>query len=280
MLQTIARVCQIAFLVLASAALVWWLSGKMSWERRRVLTPFERGLAERAVAGVVEELPRREAVKWLLVLPVGGQELDGRVTDLLVDRIQDREEYQVIDARSFEGVLSGLPTADEAIKLALKLRKDRTIDGILYATVRRDIGHHGVGATVDLEARLVHLDAAGKYPSDVVRKTERIESRASLDWFAPYMEQASALGRFGLWILIAAGLPFAFLPLVQAVVRREKNRWNAAMLLSFVAVDMLAALVLQGVRTGLFGWLLVLLAGLGGFVYNFIICDRIDEMRK
>lgn len=278
MLQTVVRVCQILFLVLAIAALGWFLSDKFKFEKRRELTLFEQGLAERVVERVVEELPRREAVKRMLVMPVSGQELDGRVTDLLVERLQDREEYDIIDGRDFEDVRTP-ESADEAIKLALKV-KDARPDGVLFSRVLRSIGHHGVGARVELESRLVQIDPAGRFPSDVVRKTEEIESRASLDWFAPYMGSTSRLLRLGLWLAITAGLPFAFMPLVQGVVRRENNRMNAAMLASFTAVNVLAALVLMGIRVGAFGWLLVLLAGLGGFVYNFVICDRIDEMRK
>ena len=48
MLQAIVRVCQIAFLVLATIALGWWLSGKLGREGmyfnvQDAITAFQRG---------------------------------------------------------------------------------------------------------------------------------------------------------------------------------------------------------------------------------------------
>lgn len=281
MLQTIVRVCQIAFLVLATITLGWFLSDKFGGPRQRELHPFERGLAERVVERVVERLPRRESIRRLLVMPVSGQELDGRITDLLVDRLGNREEYEVIDARRYDVVASPENVA-AAIAQARrgKLLKDARPDGILWASVRRDIGRKGLGAMVELEARLVRLDAKAEFPSDAVIETEKIESRASIDWFAPYMEQSSRLLRLGIWLGVTGGLPFALFPLVQAVTRKENNRLNAILLSGLVAFDAVAALVLLGLRPGFFGWTLVLLAALAGFIYDFVMCDRIDEMRK
>jgi len=276
-LQTIVRVCQIAFLVVATIALGWFLAGKLGGERKRELPAFERVLAERAVDRVVEDLPRRETLRRLLVLPVSGQDLDGRVTDLLLERLEARDEYDAIDAREFEGVLTP-KDADEAIKAFRKLSKEARPDGILFASVRRDHGRQGVGARVELEARLI--DPKADFTGEVVRKTERIESRASIDWFAPFMEQISAPLRLLGWVLFTIGFPFALFPVVQGVTRRENNRWNAVLLGGLTAADGALALVLLGLRPGAFGWMLIVLACMAGFVYNFVICDRIDEMRK
>ena len=68
-------------------------------------------------------------------------------------------------------------------------------------------------------------------------------------------------------------------PLVS-FTRKENNRLNLALLGGLTTLDMAAALALLGLRPTFFGAVLVLLAGLGGFLYNFVICDKIDEMRK
>jgi hypothetical protein len=201
------------------------------------------------------------------------------VTDLLVDRLEGREEYDIIDARRYE-IFTTPPELSDALRVVRRLAKDARPDGVLISTVRRDPGRKGVGATVDLESRMIHLDPKADFPEEKVRATEKIESRASIDWFAPYMEQVSRLLRLGLWVVATAGLPFALFPVVQAVTRRENTRLNAALVGGLCLVNVVAALVLMGFRPGIFGWLLVLLAGLAGFVYNFVICDRIDEMRK
>ena len=280
MLQTIVRVCQIAFLVLGSLALGWFLWGKLGGEKRRELPPFERRLAENVVEQVVRDLPRVEQIRRLLVMPVAGQELDGRITDMLVERIADeREEYHAIDARGYEGVLTPA-NVSEAISSAQKLLGDARPDGLLHANVRREFGHHGVGARVEMEVSIVTLDPKANFATQKVRGADGIESRASLKWFTPFMESRSGFWRIVIWIFLTAGLPFALFPVVQGITRRENNRLNALLLGSLVLFDVLAALALLGFRPGLFGWFLALLAAFAGFVYNFVICDRIDDMRK
>jgi hypothetical protein len=304
MLKTIARVCQIAFLVVATAALAWFLAGKLAGERRREFDPFERLLVARVVDRVVDALPRRYDVKRVLVLPVK-DDPDQYVTSELNRALRDRREYVFYDAR--EQGPSGVPTGlDDAVKRALKLKEDIRPDAILHSAVRMNVPRDGVGAEVALESHLVPLPekkeesaaekarrlAAYVFPDYVEAKaaelpdgpaieaTERIDSRLSLDWFACRMEEASAIGRIAIWVLLAAGLPFAFYPVVQAVTRKENNRLNAAMLTTFVLTNMAGAAVLMGLRPGILGWIAVLAAGAVGFVYDFIICDRIDEMRK
>lgn len=280
MLQAIVRVCQIVFLVLAIAALGWFLYDRWSQDRRIELDPYRRVLAERAVGRVVDELPRKDAIKRLLVLPVAG-DVHGHVTDMLVNEVEERrDEYIVVDARDFEGVKTPANVA-EGLAIAKKLAKEARPDGILQPTASLDYGRKGVGATVTVEAKLVTLDAKANFPSDTVQATEKIESRFSVDHWSATMEQTSSLLRLGLWIVGVAGLPFAIFPVVQSVTRRENNRLNAALISGLVAFDLLLALVLMGIRPGgAFGWLLLVLAGFAGFVYNFEICDRIDEMRK
>lgn len=286
MLQAIVRVCQIAFLVLAMVALGWWLSGKIgSGERRRDLDPFQRTLAEKAVAAVVAELPSREDVRKVVIPPVVG-DLDGRVTDLLVDAVGDDERYEIVSPSRIEDAIAeswkgrAPATREAAIALAKALAPDTRADGLLFAVVDRASGQKGLGARVDLQARLIRLADEAEVPGGMVRATETIESRASLDYFAPWMEQVHPLWRAFLWVLFTAGLPFAAFPIVQAVTAKENNRWNAVLLGGFVALDVLFAAALLGFRPGWFGGLLLVVAAAAAFVYDFAICEKIDDMRK
>jgi hypothetical protein len=304
MLATVSRIAQIGFLVVATAAVGWFLYGQITAERPRELTPYERPLVERVVAKVVEELPRDERIRRLLVMPVK-HDLDGRVTDVLVDRLgREREEYDVIDARSYLG--KGAPSdAKAALEVVEALKKDARPDGFLFPTVERTLPRDGVGTSVALELRLVPnekkedtvLDRArrvaaflfpeadpahdvAEIPGQEVSAQEKIESRFSMDWFAPTMHGQSSLVRFAIWLVLVAGLPFALSPVVTEVVRRENNRLNAALLAGFSAFNLLLALTLMGFRPGVSGWLLALVGTFFGFLYDFVMCDRIDEARK
>jgi len=304
MLGSVARIAQIGFLVVATAAISWFLYGQLTAERPRELTPYERPLVTRVVARVVDELPRREQIRRLLVMPVRF-DLDGRITDQLVQEIRGtRREYDVVDARDYMG--KGAPSdAKAALETAEMLKKDARPDGFLFPTVHREVPRDGVGTSVELELRLVpnekkedsavdkarrlaailwpELDPSNdvaETPGESVKAAERIDSRLSLDWFAPTMQEQSSLLRLGLWLLLVVGLPFASTPVVHEVVRRENNKLNAAMLGGFTAFDAGLAIVLMGLRPGISGLMLAGVGAVAGFLYNFVICDRIDEMRK
>ena len=90
MLSTIVRIAQIGFLVTATGVLGWFLWGKLDSEPRRALDPFRRTLSETVVEEVAAELPRRDEIRYLAILPVGG-DVDDRVYDLLYDAISETE---------------------------------------------------------------------------------------------------------------------------------------------------------------------------------------------
>src|SRR5205807_2120178 len=97
-------------------------------------------------------------------------------------------------------------------------------DGLLFAVVGRDSGQKGLGAQVDLDLRLMSLRTGAEVANGRVHPAPaRIDSRASLDYFAAWMEQVHWLWRGFLWLLFTAGLPFAMFPIVQAVTARENN---------------------------------------------------------
>lgn len=304
MLATVARVAQIGFLVAVTGAIGWFLYGKITADRPRELTPYERPLLERVVAKVVDELPRRESIRRMLVMPARG-DLDGRIIDMVIAQIRsERREYDVVDARDYMG--KGAPSDPKsALEVAEALKKDARPDGFLFTTITRELPRDGVGTRVEVELKLVQnekkedtvgdkarrmaailwpeLDPAqdvADVPGDKVKAAERIDTRLSLDWFAPTMQSESVFLRLGIWLLLVIGLPFALTPVVQEVVRRENNRANAILLTAFALFNFGLAVVLMGLRPGVSGLLLAGLGTFAGFLYDFVICDRIDEARK
>ncbi len=296
MLKALVRIAQIAFFGLGAVALALWLGiGFGGGRKQRSLEPFQRTLAESAARDVARALPQREEIRTVIVGPVAG-DLDGQVAELLADEIDRAGYYDVVswedavaEAREREkgAVLGddapergGEADAEAALKIARVAARATGADGWVRAEVSRSSGEKGLGAHVDLAARFFALPDAAEIPGGAVRSARRIETRASLDYFAPWMEQVHPLWRLFLWALFCAGLPFAAYPIVQAVTARESNRANAALLGALVLLDVAFAAALMGFRPGWGGAFLLAFAALVTFVYNFAICDRIDEMRK
>jgi hypothetical protein len=286
-LKVIVRICQIAFFGLGAIALAYWLGwGFGGGKSRRPLDPFQRVLAEGAVREVVDALPRREDVRKVIVGPVAG-DFDGRVNEMLANAVNDAGIYDVVtweEALAFfakDGkTLPGPDLFRESPAARAEVAKTTGTDGWIQGNVVRSSGRRGLGASVDLAVRLVKLPDLAEIPDGEVRSTKKIETRASLDYFAPWMEQVHPLWRLFLWILFTGGLPFAAFPVVQAITARESNRWNAALLGGLVLLDVSFAAALLGFRPGWFGALALTAAACAGFVYDFAICNKIDEMRR
>ncbi|MFC1706422.1 hypothetical protein ACFL59_06295 [Planctomycetota bacterium] len=284
MLGTLVRIAQVAFLVVATAALAWFLWGKLDWEPRRELDPFRRTLAEQAVSEVVYELPRRDEIRKLLVTPIV-RDVDHRVFDMLFDAVAESELYFVADddlvldyiAEERDGQEPG--TIAEAVEVGRVLREqDNAIEGVLFSTLPKfSDGRRGLGAEVKLDSWLVHLESGATVPGGVVSSTAEVASRASLDYLAPYMETVSPLFRIFVFLLAAAGLPFALFPIVKEVLRRRDTKINIALICGLTVLNVVFALALMGFRPGLGGVLFVLLGGAAGFVYNHDICEKIEQ---
>ncbi|MFQ6048247.1 MAG: hypothetical protein ACE5K7_02660 [Phycisphaerae bacterium] len=76
------------------------------------------------------------------------------------------------------------------------------------------------------------------------------------------------------WIGFAAILPWALFFLPELVLRAESNLASAALLIGYLAADVLVALWLGGGKVGsALGWALMLLGFLAAGVYNFVVCE-------
>lgn len=276
MLGTIAQIAKIGFLVTATAALGWFLWTRLDGEPRRELDPHRRILAARVVEEIARELPRRDEVRRLAVLPVVS-DLDGRVYDLLYDAIADADLYFLVSPSAVReateaktGRVAPLTKAEAvAVGRALK-EKDASVEGVLFSTLTEMTeGRRGLGAHVKLEASLIELTHANEVPGGFVTASSRIDRKLSLDYYAGTMHGASALGRFLLGLLLIGGLPLAlYVPVARRILRSRHNTANALLLGGMVLADVLIALALMGFQPGFLGGVVVFLAGLGGGIYD------------
>lgn len=284
MLGTIARIAQIGFLVTATGVLGWFLWGKLKSEPRRELDAFRHTLAEEVVEEVVYELPRRDEIRKLVVLPVVG-DLDGRVFDMLYDELEDVELYFLADddfARTYiaEERSGKEPLSEpEAVAVGRALREqDAAIEGVLFTVLREFTdGRRGLGARVDMVASLLHIERGMVVPRGVVRAERTIDSRASLAFFTPYMQSSSLLLRIFGFVVFAGGLPFALFPVVRAVLRGRNTTHNIILVGALTLADVLFALVLVGLQPGVLGGFGLLLALLSGGIYNVELLEKLEQ---
>jgi hypothetical protein len=288
MLKILARVSQIGFCVAVTAVIVWFLWDKLGGEPRRDLDAYRRVLAEHVVEDFAGKLPRRDEIRKLVVAPVG-RDVDGRVTDLLYDAVEAEELYFLVSMGTVrdavEDQLGGTEpqSVDEAVQLAEKIKvDDPSVEGVLYTELGHfSDGRRGIGAHVELKGWLVRLETKAPVPGGVVEPTHRrIAGRFDLDWFDATMQEVFWLLRGFVWVLFTAGLPFALTPLVVKVTAMRKNSANWLLLGGLVGASLLLGIALMGFRPGVGGWLLLLVGALCAFVYDFGICDRIDEAQR
>ena len=286
MLKTAGQIAKIAFLVVATGVLGWFLWSKMDHESRRPLDPFRRTLAEYAVEEVVhEKLPRRDEVKKLVVLPVVG-DLDRRVSDMLYDELEEADLYPLVsDGTVLDYIKEDLegrhPLSNaEAVKVAKALKeKDPAISGVLFSTLPAfTTNRKGVGTEVKLTCELLGLETGQALPGGVVSSSaHKIDSKASLDWYAPTMEQTTGVGRFFGWLLVTIGLPFALIPVERWIFAQKSTPLNLSLVLGLTFFSVFLALALMGFRPGWSGVLLLVLSFVAAGVYNHDLLEKIEE---
>lgn len=286
MFQTPLRIALIAFFSVATVALVWLLIDQ--WGEPRIkLDPYRQLLAKQVVHDVVWELPRRDEIRRLVVVPIV-RDVDERVTDLLYDALYERDLFFLANQSDVRSVIENKFNDREPLNIAEAVAvgramaaDDTSIQGVLFPVLSAfSPGREGVGARVELKAWLVRLDSAATVPGGTVVSTTEMASRWDLDWFAAYAQSSSRFWRMVLWLLLTTGLPFALFPVVKAALAMDNNRANGALLGGLVAASTMWALVLMGLRPGWSGAALLVIAALGAFVYSFGICDWIDEKRR
>ncbi|MHC4393473.1 MAG: hypothetical protein ACYS22_19435 [Planctomycetota bacterium] len=281
MLQTIARIAQIGFLVVITGVGGWFLYGKLKSEPRRELDPYRRILVADVIEEVVSEIPRRDEIRKLAVAPVA-RDVDGRVFDLLYDELAEAELYFLADDDStLEAAKeAGAPTTIEAaVNFGRRLKADDpSIEGILFTRLGEFTdGRKGVGARVGMDAWLLNLQSGATAPGGVIHKADSLDSRTDSRHFAAFTETVSPVLRVLLWLIYVAGLPFALLPIVKGVLKRRNTQRNVALVAFHVATAVLMGVMLMGFRPGWTGALLLLVGLLGATVYTIAMFEQIEK---
>jgi len=81
-----------------------------------------------------------------------------------------------------------------------------------------------------------------------------------------------------LWLGLAAVLPWGLFFVPPLVMKAESNIAGAAMLVGYLAVDVLLALWLAGWHVGgTLAWAVMILGFLCAGVYNYLVCDFLAE---
>ncbi|MHC4831962.1 MAG: hypothetical protein ACYTFT_16675 [Planctomycetota bacterium] len=281
MLQTLARIAQIGFLVVITGIGGWFLYGKLKSEPRRELDPYRRILVADVIEEVVSEIPRRDEIRKLAVAPVA-RDVDGRVFDLLYDELGEAGLYFLADddATLEAAKDAGAPTTIEAaVNFGRRLKADDpSIEGVLFTRLGEfSDGRKGVGARVGMDAWLLNLQSGATAPGGVIHKADSLDSRTDLRHFAAFSETVSPLLRVFLWALFVAALPFALLPVVKGVLKRRNTQRNLVLVAGFALASVLVALVLMGLRPGWTGVLLLFVGLLGSVIYSIAMFEQIEK---
>ena len=130
--------------------------------------------------------------------------------------------------------------------------------------------------------------AIGKYVGGrVLTAVLVISCAAGIIWFWKHPEQLQTIWQVIKYVLAWLGfaivLPWALFFVPPWVMKKESNLAAGLMLAGYLALDVIAALLLAGgVRGhGTLTWIVLLLGFGAAGVYNFLVCDfqaeRIDE---
>ncbi len=131
-------------------------------------------------------------------------------------------------------------------------------------------------------------EAIGKYVGGkVLTAILVVSSAAGIIWFWKHPEQLQTIWQVIKYVLAWLGfaivLPWALFFVPPWVMKKESNLAAGLMLAGYLALDVIAGLLLAGgVRGhGTLTWIVLLLGFGAAGVYNFLVCDfqaeRIDE---
>jgi hypothetical protein len=101
-------------------------------------------------------------------------------------------------------------------------------------------------------------------------------------WFWRHPEQLESVWhvvKMGLaWLGFAVVLPWTSFALLPWIRKFDTNVAPALMLLGYLALDVLAALFLAGWHVGgALAWIVLILGFLAAGVYNFLVCETLDN---
>lgn len=228
------------------------------------LEPEKLRAAEEAAVVAASEMPPEWRSRKLLVAPLGSDDGD-HVRQALMRAIRRLDRA--------EPVAPSTVTEEIARAVTSLLGREGPPDGAAAVAIARSAGAGlvmlGEVCELSLTDGVPRIDLAVR-ALDV--KTGSEVWRRDVRWTPPLLERTvglvSPMKRAIGWILFVLLMPWAALPVVKAVLKRESNVANAAMLLALAGIS--AALAYVALAGDLDGWAgaFFLLAVAFGFVYN------------
>ncbi len=267
------------YAALALAALGGWEVYSFFAPPAPELEPERIRAADRAAEIVASAMPEDWRRKKMFVAPFA-RDPSGYVMQSVTRAVRRLDRAEPVAPPRIEKVISLITTlagqesetaAPEARTAALKLAKEAGAELLLLGRVRELSLTDGV-PKIDLGVEVVDVGSGSKaWELDVAWTPPWLERTVGL---VPPMKRAIG------WILFVLLLPWAAMPLVKAVIKKESNAANAALLLSFASLAVVLAYV--ALAGDLSGWAggFFLLAVAFGFFYNAGVLNYVAGLKS
>jgi hypothetical protein len=240
-----------------------------------------RRLAERVTTSAIADLPRRDVVKTVAVLPLAGDP-EGMLTRLLREKLAASGKYELLEESFFRKLLGEFGRTEEPVARlaeAVALARKLGVDAVVFGEVP-EFRSSEQETAVKLELRMA--ERASGEAVFARAYSERMEgSRLSGSHWRARIADSSKGRRIFLWVCFALLLPLVTFPLIRRITAEESNALNFLMLAGYTLVDVLAALALTGF------WIptlwtagILLLALAASAYYNYRIASLIDRLGR
>lgn len=256
---------------------VWWTLGP---EAKRPDSA-QRAVADTACAQIVRELPHDRGVYKVAVLPFE-RDYTSYVTDVVRDGLKRTGHYNIKDKGVIEKLRKKLrldPGEVWGAESALKRGRRLKVDAVVFGSVPEFIQDSG-RAGIAVHAVMLRVPG-GETMAEVTVREGLSKSLASPGYIEAQLHNTSLMARITSWALICLLLPICFSFVVRRITALQSNFYNFFLLAGFVMLNLALAVIIMGVRlTTWWGWLTILVLIVLSSIYNYGLCNRIEELDR
>lgn len=275
-------------LLLLGVTYLGWSYWSSEDEPIRALNPFEFHLVQNSCNHFAEELEGMEGLYDLVVLPIH-EKRKRNIPEMLADYLSYNTR---INVKSMEDIYE---TTREK-KKELKKKEEKTAfdeeeylntlytkkvgSGVLKILVEDfKSGKRGKGAGIHLKGELyLRTESGGVKKIEVPSFKQYIKTKFSFIYFSAWMKSHSPWWRGIFWFLFMIFLPLSTTSLIVKIAGWQSNKYNFLMIMVYTGVDVLLAFFLVGfILYNSWVGFLIFLAFLVSGIYNYEICDLVDD---
>jgi hypothetical protein len=282
--------------LLLVSILVATVMGGLWWKSHGPVTPLDP-LVKTTINQVIQQLPSlasdADEPRRLLVLPFEGDAPSPArkvYREKLVQTLADKGAYDVVETlpRSAMSLMNksneaGAPlfSPAQAVKLGREAQAELVLLGNLDA-LQSDVGN-------EVKLLWTLVNAAPKEQADKlfsepivtgeahVRSALGGASEVPLTWKQAIVRTGWSLI---IWTLFTLLLPVLGAGVLHKLLEKESNWVNLVMLVGLTLLNLLVALALMGFSVaGILESLLILVAFLAAGVYNYLVLDKLEDLR-